>query len=184
MLADLASVGISLRRGTGPEQILVGREKIEKGGFEVLLIEMGEEPFDLKTFTPLEPFCDDVWHFDVEAIEDHGSYVRIAENCRRLAGGDLKFEDIRDYVDIDGKVAWLEVSINGRRDRVDFKVDNDWVDPVIFAKLQEWLGEAGSERRFAVQGLGQDLLLICKSPEEINRINRKTGLRFRDNLNI
>jgi hypothetical protein len=76
------------------------------------------------------------------------------------------------------------LSSNGRSERVDLKIDNDWVDPKIFAKLQDWLEETGSGRRFAVQGLGQDILLICKQSEQIRMINRATGLRFKDDLNV
>jgi hypothetical protein len=186
MLAELATAGIALRPSISAEQLVAQytRAKIEKDGFELLLAAMGDEQFDPKTFAVLDPLSDDVWHFDTEAIEDHGSYVRIVENCRRMTGGDLKFEGVRDYVDVGEKIAWLELSTNGRNERVELKVDNDWVDPMIFAKLVEWLYETGSTRRFAMQGLGQDLLLICKPPEQTRAINTVTGLRFREELNI
>jgi hypothetical protein len=186
MLADLDQVGIALRPGVSVEQLLAdgGRTEIEKSGFELLLAMMGNEQFDPKTFAVLEPLTDDVWHFDTEAIEDHGAYVRIVECCRRLAGGDLKFDGVGDYVDVEEKTAWVEVSRDGRSERVDLKVDNDWVDANIFAKLQDWLEQSGSRRCFAAQGLGQDLLLICKQPEQIKAINRATGLRFKADLNI
>jgi hypothetical protein len=180
MLAELAAVGIELRPGTNVDQLLAEhpREAVEKGGFEILLAVMGDEQFDPKTFKVLDPLSDDVWHFDTEAIEDHGAYVRIVENCRRLTGGDLKFEGVRDYVDVEEETAWVELSSNGRSERVDLKVNDDWVDAKILAKLQDRLDETGSGRRFATQGLGQDVLLICKQPEQIRMINRATGLRF------
>jgi DNA-binding protein YbaB len=53
----------------------------------------------------------------------------------------LKFEGVRDYVDVEQEIAWVELSSNGRSERVDLKIDNDWVDPKIFAKLQDWLEE-------------------------------------------
>lgn len=180
MLADLDQVGIALRPGVNVEQLLAdgGRAEIEKSGFELLLAIMGDEQFDPKTFAVLEPLTDDVWHFDTEAIEDHGAYVRIVECCRRLADGDLKFESVRDYVDVEEKTAWVEVSRDGRSERVDLKVDDDWVDANIFAKLQGWLKQSGSKRCFASHGLGQDVLLICKQRDQIEKINRATGLRF------
>jgi hypothetical protein len=186
MLAELAAVGIALRPGVDVEQLIAAytRAKVEKHGVELLLAAMGDEPLDPKTFATLEPLSDDVWHFDTEAIEDHGSYLRIVENCRRLAGGDLKFEAVRDYVDIDEKIAWVELSTNGRSERIELRVRNDWVDPRIFFQLQDWLKQAGSRRRFAAQGLGQDLLLICKQPEQISMINQATGLRFKEDLNV
>jgi len=186
MLAELVGVGIKLRPGIDAEQLVAPftRAAVEKGGFEMLLAVMGDEQMDPKTFAMRDPLSDDVWHFDVEAIEDHGCYVRIVENCCRLTGGDLKLEGLKDYVDVEKEIAWVEFSINGQTERLDLKVDNDWVDPEIFDKLAECLDETGSRRRFATQGLGQDLLLICKSPEQISMINRATGLRFKEDFNI
>jgi|UniRef100_Q07ND3 hypothetical protein len=186
MLAELAAVGISPRPGIGVDDLVApaSRAKVEKAGFELLLCAMGDERFDPATNTVLDPLSDDVWHFDVEAIEDHGAYVYIVESCRRLTGGDLQFEGVRDYVDVDAGIAWVELSTNGQSQRIDLKVDNDWVDPTIFAKLAQWLHEAGSKRRFATQGLGQDLLMICKAPEQIAMINRATGLRFTEDFKI
>jgi len=46
--------------------------------------------------------------------------------------------------------------------------------------MQAQLESSGSRRRFSTHDLGQDLLLICKSPDEIRNINHVTGLRFRD----
>jgi hypothetical protein len=181
MLAELAKVGVELRPGVSAEEFT--RANVEIDGFELLLAVMGDEQMDPKTFASLDPLSDDVWHFDTEAIEDHGSYLRIVENCRRLTRGDLKFEGVRDYVDVDKEIAWVEVSTGGRSERIDLKVDNDWVDSKILDKLQEWLDQTGSGRQFAVHGLGQDVLLICKQPEQIKMINRATGLRFND-LNI
>jgi hypothetical protein len=52
----------------------------------------------------VEPFTypsDDIWHFDVECIEDHNDYVRIAQRFVDLAGSHLSLEDINDYVDVE-----------------------------------------------------------------------------------
>jgi hypothetical protein len=185
MLADLAAVGIELRPGMSVDLLAErARASVENGGFERLLIVMGGKRFDLETFETFDPWSDDVWYFDTEAIDDHGSYVEIVENCRRLTGGDLKFDDVRDYVDVEKEIAWIELTTNGRSERVDLKVRNDWVDSKIFAKLVEWLYETGSTRRFAMQVLGQDLLLICKPPEQTRAINTVTGLRFKEALKI
>jgi len=184
MLAELAALGISLRPGVTVDQLVttVGRAKVEKGGFELLLAVMGDEPFEPETLVDLDPLSDDVWHFDVEAIEDHGAYVRIVNNCCRLTGNDLKFDAVKDFVDVDRRIAWVEVSKDGHTQHIDLKVDDDWVDPEIFKRLRGWLAETGSKRRFAAQSLGQDMLIICKQAEEIKAINRATGLSFRENI--
>jgi hypothetical protein len=186
MLGEAAAVGIALRPGTAPERLWAefSRQQIESGGFEMLLVVMGSEQYDRAARVTLDPPSDDVWHFDSEAIEDHGSYKRIAENCCRLTGGDLRFERVTDYVDIENEIAFVEITADGRTDHVDFRINNDWVDPKVFELLQDRLVATGSSRRFAMQGLGQDMLLICKAPEEIKAINRVTGLRFTSTLYI
>jgi hypothetical protein len=186
MLAEVAAVGIALRPGVRAERLWAefSRAQIESGGFESLLAVMGSEPYDPKTSAVLNPLSDDVWHFDTEAIEDHGSYTRVVENCCRLTRGDLKFERVNDHVDIENNVAYIEVSADGGTEHVDFKINDDWVDPKVFEFLQERLVATDSERRFAMQGLGQDMLLICKPPDQIEAINRATRLRFTSTLNI
>jgi len=92
MLTELATVGIELRPGVGVDQLTAthARVGIEKGAFEMLFAVMGDEQLDPKMFEVLEPLSDDVWHFDTEAIEDHGAYVRFVENCRRLQPEQIK----------------------------------------------------------------------------------------------
>jgi len=185
MLAELAAVGLNLREGVELEQVFANfdRRALEKDGFPLLLAVMGDEQLDPKTFRSLGWLSDDVWHFDTEAIEDHGSYTRIVESCLRLAGTDLKIDDIQDFVDVEAGVAWVEATVSGQRRRVDLKIDNDWVDPMIFGRVQDWLNESGTGRRFFSSDLGQDVLLVCRQADEIQKISRATGLRF-TNLNM
>jgi hypothetical protein len=180
MLDDLTKIGIALRHGVAVAQLFRdwSREDIEKSGYELLLAAMGDEQYDPSDFHVLEPLSDDVWHFDTEAIEDSGSYVRILNNCCRLTTGDLKFDSPTDHVDIENKIAWIDLTTPTGVERVEFKVDNDWVDPKVFDLFQDRLGATGSQRKLAAHDLGQDVLLVCKPVEQIERINHETGLRF------
>jgi hypothetical protein len=139
---------------------------------------MGIPPFDDKTFEELEPYSDDVWHFDYEAIEDHGAYKVIVEHCARLADGELDCGQVADFVDVEAGIAWVELGREDQRKRLDLHVDNDWTDPNIFIELNKRLEGLGSRRRLAQHVLGQDCLIICKRPEEIDAINKLPGLRF------
>lgn len=188
MLETAAACGISLRDGVSPDVLYRQRTRweparspatIEKGGFESLLIAMGDDPYDATTFAPLDPPSDDVWHFDVEFIEDHGAYKSIVDRLCRMTNGDLSFDAVADYVDVDVGVAWVEVSSAGRRERIELTVDNDWTDPKIFSEMQERLKATGSVRRFAMHGLGQDCLIVCQTQDNLTALNRATGLRFR-----
>jgi hypothetical protein len=176
MLEQAAAVGISLRPGTEPERLWAEHSKsdIENRGFLILLCVMG----DAEGGAAPEPMSDDIWYFDTEAINNHGDYVHIVENCCRLTSGDLKFERVTDYVDVANETAFIEVTAEGRTERVDLTVNDDWVDAKVFKYLTDRLAATGSKRQFAAHTPGQDMLLICKTPNEIKAISRTTGLRF------
>ncbi len=186
MLSDLAECGIGLRDGDSVEWLyheqtpvdpLVSRKALKKGGYEAVLIALGGERLT-EDHQILDGSSDDVWHFDIEFIEDHGAYVTIAERLCRMTRGDFRCEQIRDYVDVDAGIAWMELTCDGQTERLDLKVDNDWTDGKIFTYLQDRLIQTGSNRRYAAQSLGQDMLLVCLSPGDLARLNRVTGMRF------
>lgn len=177
-VATLENLGIRLRPGMTPESLLVsyGKDAYEEHPYELLLVVMGDyleqDPFDQR-------LSDDIWHFDTEAIEDHGSYVAIAERIHELADGDLPLEAISDYVDIDEGVAWLSFRLNGEEYKWDLKVEDDWVDTDIFAKFDKLLSATGSKRRLTYYDLkGQDCLIGCGTPEHLQALRKKTGLDF------
>jgi hypothetical protein len=178
MLAEAAAAGVALRPGTPIERVWAewGRDEIEKRGFEMLLVALGGEQLDQGTLQPLEPLSDDVWHFDSECIEDHGSYARIVHNCCRISGGELKFDRVSDYVDVEVGIAWVELESAGSTQRVELRVKNDWVDQKIFDEMNRALGDG--YRQITMHALGQDCLLLCKSLSQTVDINRKLGLRF------
>ena len=91
----------------------------------------------------------------------------------------ITFDRTVDHVDVEKKVAWIELTRAGRTDRLDLRIDDDWTDEAVFGFMQDRLIDAGSVRRFAKQSLGQDLLMVCMPPPDLQRLNRLTGLRFR-----
>jgi hypothetical protein len=158
MLDALAACGVSLREGASAELLVrektaidggTSRATLEKGGFESVLIAMGDE-IDAPEGAPVDPPSDDVWHFDVEFIEDHGAYRTIVERLCKMTHGDFRCDRVDDYVDVDAGVAWVELTRAGETERVTLRVDNDWTDERIFSVLQEKLaatGSAGGSRR-------------------------------------
>lgn len=174
-LATLEELEIRLRPGLTVEDLLLdlSREDYEAQPYEPLLIAMGGALSE----APYGRISDDIWHFDTEAIEDHGSYVFIAERLRDLADGKLPFEAIRDYVDIEEGVAWLSFRLKQKDYRWDLVVESDWVDPVVFDKFDALLREAtNGQFRFTYYGLGQDLLIGIATPERLQELRARTGL--------
>ncbi|MEA2204995.1 MAG: hypothetical protein QOE77_1771 [Blastocatellia bacterium] len=160
-----------------PDHLLAmfDRTDYEKNPYVMLLTIMGSE-------MDVEPFIiasDDIWHFDTECIEDHNDYVRIAQRLADLAGGELPLDDLKDYVDVDGGVAWLSFTLNGQRVRWDAKVDADWVDATILSRIAELLRSRGPGRQFTYYDLGgQDCLLGCATPENLQRLRAATSMDF------
>jgi hypothetical protein len=148
------------------------RESLEEPGFASVLLEL--------TDTEQEPpwrnrWCINVWHFDSECIEDHGDYAHIAERMRDMAQGDLPITDIRDYVDIEEGVAWLEFELEGRSIHIDCRVKNDWVDPTLFRRFIDLLGPSRIYLWYDLQG--QDCIIACTTREEFAYL-KNAGVPF------
>jgi hypothetical protein len=140
---------------------------------------MGDDSYDPNSSKPLGPPSDDVWHFDVKCIEGRGAYKIIVDRLCRMTKGDLAFDQVKDDVDADQRIAWVELTRAGESERIDLTFDDNWVDPGIFSDMQQRLAATGSPRRFAARGLGQDCLIVCQTPQSLKALNRATGLRFR-----
>jgi hypothetical protein len=178
LLAALAECGISARSAAAASAISIELGSRFDGKYDTLLAALGDLPFDPATYELLEPYSDDVWHFDYEAIEDEGAYKAIVENCGRISSGELAIGVARDHVDIDSGEAWVEFGEGYDLERVSLRVRDDWADAALFQRLNARLEKLGSNRRLAQHELGQNVLFICKSADQIREINRVTGLRF------
>jgi hypothetical protein len=176
-LDGLAACGIRLLPEITSDNLLAtfDRTNYEKQPFLLLLTVMGGE-LDVEPFTYAS---DDVWHFDTECIEDHNAYVRMAQRLVDLAGTDLPLEDIVDYVDIEEGKAWLSFKLDGQEYKWTAVVEDDWVDPTIMSRFAELLGKRQCGKRFTYHNLGgQDCLIGCSTPEELESLRILTGLSF------
>ncbi len=128
---------------------------------------------------PWTTFTNKCWNFDLEAIEDHGSYVDIMENISRITNGDLVFENLQDYVDIEENKAWVSFTCNGDNYKWDLKVDDDWADGDLFDKVQALADNYQTKGRFTYFNTGgQDFVLGYHTEDELYSIRQKTGLEI------
>jgi len=98
---------------------------------------------------------------------------------RALARGDLPLTDLRDRVDYDDEVAWLEFRLHGRPFHWDLEFNDDWVDAALFRNFAGLLEKADTSRRFTYHDLGrQDCLIGCSTSEQLSMIRKRTGLKF------
>ncbi|MBK7174262.1 MAG: hypothetical protein IPH84_13740, partial [Bacteroidales bacterium] len=74
-----------------------GHKEFEDQPYHLMYKTLGQT-IERDPWTPITNKC---WDFDLEAIDDHGAYVGIMENISRITNGDLVFENLKDYVDIE-----------------------------------------------------------------------------------
>jgi hypothetical protein len=151
------------------------REQFEKPGFDLVLAGLGmteERP-------PWRDHCVNLWQFDSECIEGDGSYRRIAERLRSMAQGSLPVENIRDHVDQDSGNAWLAFTYHGQEIRISCEVNDDWVDPGLFAHFVDLLQQSDPSKIFLSYNTGgQDSILACVTKTEFAKL-KQLGIGFR-----
>ena len=149
--------------------------------------EFGDPPFHLMYMTlgqtierePFTPLTNKVWDFDPEAIEDNGAYVAIMKNISRITNGDLIFENIKDYVNIEKNKAWVSFNCKGDFYQWDLKVDNDWADGDLFDRVQQLTDKYKTKGKFTYFNTGgQDFVLGYCTTEELESLRKATGLNI------
>lgn len=179
-LETLAGCGIRLARGVdaGALAISFDRSVFEADPYRLALTVMGSEAETEDPAGDSGYRSDDIWHFDTECIEDHGSYASIATRLRGLAKGALPLEQIEDYVDVEEGQAWVAFQLDARSYRWEAKVEDDWVDPSILSRFADLLAQRNTGRRFTYIDLGgQDCLIGCATAEQRSALRAKTGLK-------
>jgi hypothetical protein len=155
-LEQLATAGVRVRPGISQDDLLYSLDGTMESPADWvdLLCVLGSD-VERGQF---ERISDDIWHFDAECIEDDGAYVDVVSRFVTLAKGVLPLTDIRDHVDVEAGEAWVEFSLDGKQQHWNLEVNNDWVDPNLYSRLQQLATERGAGKRFFIAGLGQDSL--------------------------
>ncbi|UOK42193.1 MULTISPECIES: hypothetical protein [Flavobacterium] len=176
-LTTFETLGFKLNKGIAKENLISfygNKSEFEKDPWVLMYTTLGME-IEKEPWTPITDRC---WHFDLEAIEDNGAYVDIMKNISRITNGELKFENIKDYVDIDNEKAWVSFEINGDKYKWDLKVDNDWADGALFDKVQDLTAKYKTSGKFTFYGLGQDFILGYETEANLKKIKEQTGLKI------
>jgi hypothetical protein len=176
-LAELAELGLAPTEGVSQDDLFSShsRAELERAPYralaETLARAIEREPFD--------PMCDRLWMCDFERIEDHGDYAAILLRLQTMTGAALAIRDVRDHVDIEEQLAWLEFRLDGRPVRWEFGVQDDWLDPEVFTRYDALLAEAGSGLRLwgCFDGhYGQQGFLAALSAAGCRSFVRLTGI--------
>jgi hypothetical protein len=151
------------------------REQFEEDGFNLILVGLGMNEGEDEL---AGNYCVNLWHFDTECIENHGDYKRIANRMMQMTQGSLLLENIKDYVDVEKKMAWLSFSFKGQTIKIDCEAQDDWVDPNIFGKFVDLLRQSDQSKVYIYYNLGgQDCILGCVTRDELKRLN-DYGIKF------
>ncbi len=175
-LAILAECGIRLAPPFSVKDLLESSDRAdyEQPGWDATLVGLGMT----EEREPWRNHCLNLWHFDTECIEGHGAYKAIAERMSEMARGSLPITNIRDFVDLENKKAWLAFSFRGKDVRIDCKVNDDWVDERVLTRLAGYLKQSDPDKTFVYYDLhGQDCLIGSVSRTEL-RCLQKNGIQF------
>lgn len=152
-----------------------GHKEFENEPYSLLYTTLGQT-IEREPWTPLTNRC---WNFDAEAIDDHGTYVEIFKNLERISRGELKFANLKDYVDVEERKAWVSFSVNGDEYKWNLKVDDDWVDETLFTKIVELTNKHKTKGKFTYFNTGgQDMVIGYETPEGRDEIIKATGLKI------
>ena len=151
------------------------REHFERAGFDSVLTSLAGQ----EERPPWRNHCINAWHFDSECIEGNGSYLRIAERLKEMAQGSLPIDKIRDSVDVDGGTAWLAWEYRGQDFRINCKINEDWVDPGVFAHFVNVLAKSDPSKVYLYYDLhGQDCVIACVTKAQFTQL-KEAGVQFR-----
>ena len=137
-------------------------------------VEVGRGNFESRNF---ERVSDDIWHVDMECIEDNGDYIQLVERFAILAKGALPLKNVRDHVGVEEGEAWVEFDLEGKTIHWDLEISDDWMAPELYSNVQE-LVSTRSDKKFLTIGLGQDLLISFGDATMKQKLSDLSGLKF------
>jgi hypothetical protein len=170
-LEKLAALGLSLNEGITIDDLLysLDRSTFEANPFEPILhilgIEVERQPWG-------RWICDRVWNFDTECIYAKGDYVKIIKRLCLLTG-DPELADITDFFDSEANSAWLEYTIDGRKQRHAIEVNDDWADTLALTYVMEDLQR--DDKQFYTKDDGQAMLLFYLDRDTAIALNDLCG---------
>lgn len=96
-----------------------------------------------------------VLNFDAEMIEEDDAYGEWVRSWARVTGKEHLLSDVASHVDFDGGTSRLSYVLDGRPVRMEFKQDQDWLDPDVAERVEADFGAVdGRARLYLDNGQG------------------------------
>jgi hypothetical protein len=177
-LDQLARIGISVRSGISNQHLLetLGGTMDSTVNWKDLLCVLGSD-CEVRP-GEYEAASDDIWLFDTESIDVPGSYINIVNGFITLARGALPLTDLHDHVDLDNQSAWFKFILDGKIHHWNLEVNEDWVDPNLYPRLQELVVSRGGDEKFFLTYLGQDCLICFGDDRMRQALSDLSGMQF------
>jgi len=174
-IEQLSQIGLKLNEGLTVEDLLnsLSREEYESKPFNEVLFAYG-----IKVESPPwgRFFCDQVWNFDYECIDDSGAYVEVVNHFHRLSGKRKTLEHLSDSIDFDAGRAELNYTLDGIEKSYSPVIDRDWVDEKVVSKL---ISDFSTDTHsFYGMDNGQATVWFYLTKEQAHAINNLAGNPF------
>jgi len=170
-LAALQACGIVLNPGYTSQSLerLYDRKDLDRMGYAELLSVLGGSPDD----EPSPPFCDQLYAFDTECVEDAGAYAEVLGELARFSGGALAISQIVDEIEYGQGAAELKFICNAERVTLQLKQEDDWFDVRVIDALATLLARSGADARYFVVDTGDQIAAVgCLPAASVARLKR------------
>ena len=72
----------------------------------------------------------------------------------------------------------MEFTLDGKTVHWDLEVDNDWLNPDLYIRMQELATACGGGKQFFITALGPDSLICLGDPALKDTLSSLSGLKF------
>ncbi|MEC0183118.1 hypothetical protein P4H61_16655 [Paenibacillus peoriae] len=153
------------------------REEYEQNPYYTLLTVIGEELTNAKD--ELVIASNDVWHFDMECVEDEDIYTELANKMIMLSKGKLPLRNIKSIVDHDNEEAWISFELFKKEYNWELHYNYDWFDIGLVKKFSDLCSELHLEERYIFLNLGQDCIISFCNLDQFKKINKLMKFKFK-----
>lgn len=170
-IAAFADVGLTLADGVSKDDLLISFPEDE----------FVQEPFSLLFFVygnevERRPWgryvSDQVWNFDLEAIEDDDSYAFIIKRLAQISGTDHVLSDVASTLDWDNQKVSVSYKLGSIERALTPKFDNDWADAdTIQQFLADIMATTNDGKQFWAADNGQGAILVYLDAAGAAKVN-------------
>lgn len=177
-LENLNNLGVSLKEGVAPEELLTNfsREELEEEPYSLLLSVLGSSRETAEG--EFSENSDDILFLDAYCIEEADIYVEIVNRLMVMSGGVLRLEDVRASVDEEKGAAEVSFALDGAERSIKLEAEGKMIDVDLFTGINAILKEKSSEKTFFNYLSDESIFVIFSDKKSAKAINKIAGTGF------